>query len=109
MIREEIGELLQREVSDPRLDFATITDVQVSADLREAHVYVTFLGKPEQQSENLEVLTKAGGFLRRQLGQRIRLRYIPNLTFHLDASMECGRRIDKVLEELEQSRSQSEE
>ncbi len=109
MIKEEVGELLQREVSDPRLAFATITDVETSADLREAHVYVAFLGEPQKQNEGLEVLTKAAGFLRRQLGQRIHLRHVPNLTFHLDPSLERGRRIDRILQDLEQSGLESAE
>lgn len=109
LIREELGELLQREVSDPRLDFATITGVDTTADLREAHVYVTFLGDSEKQKESLEALTKAAGFLRRELGRRVHLRHVPTLTFHLDPSVEQGRRIDRLLEELEHSSTQSEE
>jgi ribosome-binding factor A len=109
LIKEEISELLQREVSDPRLDFATVTDVETSADLRQVYVYVTFLGDSQKQQESLNVLRKATGFLRRQLGQRVYLRYVPDLTFRLDPSLDQGQRIDAILQELENSPKQDEE
>ncbi len=109
MIKQAMGELLQREVADPRLDFVIITDVETSADLRQAHVYVSFLGDSQNQEENLKVLRKAGGFIRRRLGERVYLRYVPDLTFHLDPSVGQGQRIDRILEELEDSQKQSEE
>jgi ribosome-binding factor A len=109
LIREEISELLQREIADPRLDFVTVTDVETSADLRQVHIYVTFFGDSQKQKEGLNVLTKATGFLRRELAQRVYLRYIPDLTFHLDPSVAQGRRIDSILQELENSQTQKEE
>jgi len=109
LIREELGELLQREVADPRLDFVTVTDVETSADLRQVHIYVTFLGDSQKQQESLEVLKKATGFLRRELGQRVYLRYVPDLTFHLDPSLEHGQRIDSILQALENSQTRDEE
>lgn len=109
MIREEISVLLQREVADPRLDFVTVTDVETSADLHQVHIYVTFLGDAQKQKESLEVLRRATGFLRRQLGQKVHLRYVPDLTFRLDPSVERGQRIERILQELENSREQSEE
>jgi ribosome-binding factor A len=109
LIKQEIGQLLQREVSDPRLDFATVTDVETSADLRQARVYVTFLGDSQRQRESLKALARAAGFLRRQLGQRLYLRHVPSLTFHLDPSLEHGLRIDRILQELEENRDQIEE
>ncbi len=108
LIKEAISELLQREVADPRLDFVTVTDVETSGDLRQAHVYVTFLGDSQQQKESLEVLMRAAGFLRHELGQRVYLRYVPDLTFHLDPSVEQGQRIDSILQQLESSREQGE-
>ncbi|MDH4207239.1 MAG: 30S ribosome-binding factor RbfA [Anaerolineae bacterium] len=101
LIREALSELVQREVADPRLDFVTITDVDTTSDLRQAHVYVAFLGNPEEQREGLKALTKATGYLRRQLGQRVYLRYVPELAFHLDDSTEKGLHIDKILDDLE--------
>lgn len=109
MIKEEISQLLQQEVADPRLDFVTVTDVETSADLGQAYIYVTFLGDSQKQKESLEVLRRATGFFRRQLGQRVHLRYIPNLDFRLDPSVDRGQRIERILQELENSQNQSEE
>jgi len=109
LLREALSELLQREVADPRLDFVTVTDVDTTSDLRHAHVYVTFLSTPEDQQEGLKALTKACGYLRRQLGERVYLRYVPELTFHLDSSIETGLRIDQILDSLGSPSEQSEE
>lgn len=109
LIQEAMGELLQREVADPRLDFATVTDVETSADLRHAHIYVSFLGSSQSKEESLEALKKAAGFLRHELGQRVYLRYVPDLDFHLDASLERGQRIERILRDLENSRKQDDE
>ncbi len=109
LVREAISELLQQEVADPRLSFVTVTDVETSADLRHAHVYVTFLGDPQEQEESLEALRRATGFLRRQLGQRVYLRYVPDLAFHLDSSTEQGERIDSILQRLENPEKQNDQ
>jgi ribosome-binding factor A len=109
LIREALAELLQKEVADPRLDFVTITDVETSPDLRQAHIYVTFLGDPEQQKDGLSALKKATGYLRRQLGQTVYLRYVPELNFHLDRSVEQGLRIDRILQDMDNSEKQGEE
>lgn len=109
MIREAISELLQREISDPRLDFVTVTYVETTSDLRQAHIYVTFLSDSKDLEESLGALTKAAGYLRRQLGQKVYLRYVPELNFHLDRSVEQGLRIDRILQDLENSQKQSEE
>ena len=108
LLREALSELLQREVADPRLDFVTVTDVETTSDLRKAHVYVAFLN-PQGQDERLQALSGATGYLRRQLGQRVYLRYVPELTFHLDPSVETGLRIDSILQDLESSRDEEEE
>jgi ribosome-binding factor A len=109
LIRQEISELLQREVADPRLGFVTVTDVETSSDLRQVHIYVTFLGDSQKQNESLKALRKATGFLRHELAQRVYLRYVPDLNFHLDPSLEQGQRIDGILQELDRSRKHNEE
>jgi ribosome-binding factor A len=109
LIMEALGELLQKEVADPRLDFVTITDVETSSDLRQAYIYVTFLGDPEKQQEGLSALKKAAGYLRRQLGQTVYLRYVPELSFRLDRSVEHGLRIDRILQDIDNSGKQGEE
>jgi ribosome-binding factor A len=109
LLREALSELLQREVADPRLDFATITDVETTSDLRTAHVYVTFLGDPEGQQEGLRAVQHATTYLRRLLGQKVYLRFIPELLFHLDTSTQRSLRIERILQDLESSQDQGEE
>ena len=102
LIRQEISQLLQRQVKDPRLsNFIAITEVSTSADLKHAKVFVTRMGSQEEKQETLNVLTSAAGFLRRELGKRLKLRYIPELHFQWDDSIERGdyllRLIDGVI------------
>ena len=92
--------MIALELADPRLEFVTVTAVEVSADLRHARVYVSHLGASEDEPEILEALAHATGYLRRELGQRIILRYIPELTFYIDDTLDRARRIDEILESL---------
>ncbi|HIE50360.1 MAG TPA: 30S ribosome-binding factor RbfA [Armatimonadetes bacterium] len=97
LVKEELGQILLREMRDPRLGFVTITDVELSGDLRRARVYVSVMGSAEKQEESLAVLRGAIGFLRRELGRRLSLRYIPDLTFSLDHTAERAARIEALL------------
>ncbi len=101
LLREELSELLRRKVKDPRLEGLTVIAVETSADLKRAHVYISSLGSPEERQEALWGLQRAGGFLRRELGARLSLRYIPEMFFHLDDSLERGQRIADLLQRLE--------
>ncbi|MCL0046507.1 30S ribosome-binding factor RbfA [Dehalococcoidales bacterium] len=99
LIRQEISELLQRQVKDPRLgSFIAVTEVSTSPDLRQAKIFVSSINNEKQ--EILSVLAAASGFFRNQLARRLRLRRIPELSFHWDTSIERGdhllRLIDKV-------------
>jgi ribosome-binding factor A len=109
LLREALSELLQREVSDPRLEFASVTDVETTSDLKTAHAYVTFFGDPEHQQEGMRALQKASGYLRRQLAQKVYLRFLPELVFHLDSSTERSLRIERILQDLGSSRDGEEE
>ncbi len=102
LIKEELSDLLQREVRDPRMGFVTLTDVQVSADLRSAQVYFSVLGEEEVVQQSLVVLRRAAGFLRTELGHRLALRYVPELHFLLDRSVERGQRIEALLRQIHQ-------
>ncbi|HHV07934.1 MAG TPA: 30S ribosome-binding factor RbfA [Firmicutes bacterium] len=101
-IQQEIGELIQRELKDPRIGFASVTKVTVSGDLRYANVYVSVLGNDEEKKETLEGLGRATGFIRHELGQRIRLRYTPELTFHLDESIAHGIELTNFIDRLQE-------
>ena len=97
LIREEVGNLLEYEVKDPRIGFATVIAVRLSGDLRTAVVLVSVLGDAEQKQESLKGLTAAQGFLRSQLARRLGLRYAPAVTFRLDRTEETEQQIEEML------------
>lgn len=100
LIHEEISLLIQRRVRDPRLGFVTVTGVEVSPDLRVAYVYVSVLGSDDDVKRSLESLRRAAGFFRRELGASLSLRYLPELNFRPDDTLERGFRIDQLLDSL---------
>ena len=97
-------ELLQREMKDPRIGFATITRVETARDLGSARVWVSVLGTPEEQSSAIAALTSAAPWLRRQLGDRLTIRHIPQLDIRHDDSIEVGDRVLRLLKSLEEER-----
>lgn len=99
-IQRELAVLLQREVKDPRLGIVTVSGVEVTSDLQNAKVFVTFLGKDEEQEikQALEVLSGAAGFLRSQLAKSIRMRSVPSLRFLFDKSIVEGQRMSSLIE-----------
>jgi ribosome-binding factor A len=100
LIHRELSQLLMRDVRDPRISGVTITGVQITADLLLARIYYSVLGDAEAKKEARTGLESASGFLRTQLGARIRLRFVPELVFELDESAEYGRRIDELLDQI---------
>ena len=101
LIRQEISELLQRQVKDPRLDsFIVITEVSTSPDLRYAKIFISRIGSDEERQETLSVLAAASGFFRKELGRRLRLRRIPELSFQWDDSIERGAHLLKLIDEV---------
>jgi len=99
--REEISDLLRRQVKDPRLTgFITITRVETSADLSHARVYVSVMGNEEDRNEAMRGLEAASSFLRREIGHRLALRRAPELRFHRDDSIEQGARVLDLLDEV---------
>lgn len=99
-IRDELSQLLAREVHDPGVGFITLTRVKVSPDLQIARVYYTTMGDEKAQRETAKALKRAAPFLRRQLGQRIRLRRVPEVEFFYDDSIAQGDRIEQILQKL---------
>lgn len=99
-IKKEISALLQDELKDPRIGFASITAVEVTPDLRYARVFVSVFGPPDTRRASLEALQKAQGFIRGELGKRIRLRHTPEITFKLDESIGRGTRVLELLNEV---------
>lgn len=99
-IRVILAEMMVREVKDPRIGFATITRVELTADLRHARVYVSVLGSADEQQKTIEGLSSAAGFLRREIGHRLDLRRAPDLAFILDHGAEAGERIEMLLQQI---------
>jgi ribosome-binding factor A len=102
LLHEEISMLLQQRVDDPRLALVTVTGVEVTPDLRVAHVYVSIMDDDVEVKETLAGLKRAAGFLRRELATFVSLRYTPELHFRLDSSLEQGLRIDRLLDSLQE-------
>ncbi|MSO23526.1 MAG: 30S ribosome-binding factor RbfA [Acidobacteria bacterium] len=96
-LRQVLGNLLEREVKDPRIGFATITAVDLSPDLRNARVYVSVLGDETKKQESMAGLAAATPFLRLQIAKRLNLRYTPAVEFHLDRTEEYTRRLDELI------------
>lgn len=93
----ELSEILIREVSDPRMKDLTITGVEVTDDLRLARIYFVEMGQDACRPETRQALEKAKGFLRRELGKRLELRYVPEVVFFFDPSFAYGSRIERIL------------
>ncbi len=101
LIRREISELIQRQVKDPRLDtFVAVTAVATSPDLKHAKVFVSCISGKQEEQKILSVLTAASGFLRKELARNLKLRRIPELSFHWDDSIEHGDRILRLLDQV---------
>jgi ribosome-binding factor A len=106
-MKKELTDILSRKVKDPRIGFLTVTDVEVTGDLQQATVYISVLGGEDEREETLKALAKAKGFIRSELGQRIRLRKTPELMFEFDESVAYGNRIDSLLREIDNSNEPS--
>ncbi len=104
LLRQEIGRILAKDVQDPRIGFATVTDVETTPDLSHARVWVSVIGGDAERAAALAALERAMGYVRRELGTRLRLRRIPALHVSLDDSAARGTRVLRILEELEQGR-----
>ena len=100
LVHEEISLLIQRRARDPRLKSVTVTGVEVSPDLRLAHVYVSVLGDRQEAKQALASLRHAAGFFRRELADSLSLRFLPEVNFRLDDSVQRGLRIDQLLDGL---------
>jgi ribosome-binding factor A len=100
-IREEICDLLLRKVKDPRIGFVTVTGVDLSPNLRFAKVYYSLLGTQEDRQRAEQGLKSASGFIKRELGARLQLKFVPDIVFLFDESLEYGDRMERILRELQ--------
>jgi ribosome-binding factor A len=102
LFRQEIGQILAREVADPRIGFVTVTDVETDPDLRHARLWVSVIGQRSERDETVAALNRAMSFVRRELGTRLRLKRIPEFHVRLDDTAERGTRVLQLLHELEE-------
>jgi ribosome-binding factor A len=101
-IRQELMDLLQREMKDPRVGFVTITRVETARDLGSARVWVSILGTEEERERSMRALGVATPWLRRRLAERLTLRSVPQLSLRRDDSIEAGDRVLRLLREIDQ-------
>jgi ribosome-binding factor A len=105
LIREEVSELLRKEIDDPRLKsgvLVSITEVEIGDDLRYAKLFVSVLGTPEQTKDAFAALRHAESFLRKALSPRLQLRYLPEIHFLPDESIKMGARVEELIQQLHQ-------
>lgn len=99
-ILREISNLLLRKVKDPRLRGVTLTDVRMSKDLRHAYVYYSLVGQDEQKKQTQAGFESAKGFIRKEIAERLQLRYVPDIQFIFDISLEYGQKMERLLEKI---------
>ncbi|HVB61439.1 MAG TPA: 30S ribosome-binding factor RbfA [Ktedonobacteraceae bacterium] len=102
LITVELSDLMRTRLKDPRVGFTSITRVEVSGDYRHAKIYVSVMGTPEEQAETMKGLLHATSFLRHELAGRLTLRYMPEIVFKLDHSLEKGAQILALIQQVEQ-------
>ncbi|MCK6257053.1 30S ribosome-binding factor RbfA [Fictibacillus sp. WQ 8-8] len=102
-MKKELGDIIGRKLKDPRIGFVTVTGVEVTGDLQQATVYISVFGDDAQKEQTLRGLAKASGFIRTEIGKRIRLRKTPEISFKFDESIEYGSRIETLLTDIKGS------
>ncbi len=103
-IKKELSYMLQSGLKDPRIGFVTVTGVEVTNDFSQAKVYVSVFGDEEKRGDSLKALTSAAGFLRSELGKKIRIRQIPELLFKIDSSIDYGQKIEQILNRINEEK-----
>ncbi|MGE5561343.1 MAG: 30S ribosome-binding factor RbfA [Chloroflexota bacterium] len=104
--KTELADLLRR-VKDPRIGFVSVTDVEVTPDLKQARVYVSVLGNEDARRDTLSGLRSATGFIKTELARRVRLRFMPDIEWRYDSSIEHGARINELLNQVKRSQDDS--
>lgn len=104
LIKQEVGKMLLYDIKDPRIGFVTVTEVEMTGDLREAKIFVSIMGNDEQIKSSMDGLKSALGFIRREIGKRIRLRFTPEISFAPDKSLDYSEHIQKILLQIERER-----
>ncbi len=104
LIREEVADIIMHKIRDPRLGFVTVTDVKASDDLKHAQVYVSVF-EDAKRAKTHKILKSSAKFIRSELAKRVKIKFIPELIFKLDESIEYGAKIEKMLNEIKLSKT----
>lgn len=107
LLKEEISRILLKKVSDPRIGFSSVTNVDVSPDLKSAKVFVSVYGTEKDKKETMRGLQSAKGFIQGEAGRALELRHTPALSFILDTSIEKGSRVLVIMSKLEREAAES--
>jgi len=102
LLKEEVADIILHKIKDPRVGFITVTDVELSADLRQAKVFISVL-KEEERQLTLQILNEAKGFVRSEIAKRLRIKIIPTFEFVFDESIDRGFKIDQLLKEIKKT------
>jgi len=103
LLKEEISQIVLREMKDPRIGFVSVTDVEVSGDLRHAKVFISVYGTDKEKEETLNGLQQAQGFVRKLVGERVKIHHTPEIIFRYDDSIENGVHISEIIKDLKES------
>jgi len=106
-LKKEISKILQEDLKDPRIGFVTITRIELTGDLRYARIYFSIMGDDLVKKEGLKGIKSAKGFIRKLIAERINLRYVPELDFKLDNSIEYSINLEKTFERIKNERKES--
>ena len=106
LMKQEISDIIFNELKDPRIGFVTVTSVACTEDLREAKIYVSVMGDEKKARDTLNGLNSSLGFVRREIGMRIRLRFTPEISFALDTSLNYSDHIQRLLNEIHEDQPQ---
>jgi len=103
-LKREISSILHEKIKDPRLGFLTVVDVELSVDLQYAKVYYSVLGSPQEQKDTQAILDGARGFIRKLIAERLKLRFVPEISFILDNSADNSLRIQQILDDIKKKK-----
>lgn len=108
-LERELSIILREDLKDPRIGFVTVTRIDLTGDLRHANVYFSFLGDKKNQEAGMEGIESAAGYIRRLVGERLNLKYVPELSFRLDKSLEYSMELEKTFERLNNERKRNQD
>lgn len=99
-LKQEVSRIIHDDLKDPRVGFVTVTNVEVTADLRSAKIYYSILGSEKNKQDTLVGLKQATGYIRKLIGERLKLRYTPEIAFYIDKTSEYVQHIQEIIDRI---------